>query len=257
MECANAELPDVLCYVDALNDAIGGHEIVGVSVRSPFVVRTPEPLDQVFGKTVGPFGRLGKRIVWSLEDDVHLVVHLMVTGRFHWKGVGTKPIRKTDLLAFHFKHGTLLMTEAGANKRASLHIVHGETALAPFDLHGLGPLDCTEENFRVRLASENHTLKRVLTDPRMLSGIGNAYSDEILHASRLSPFRTTSHLNEEEWARLYRSVQTVLATWIDQLAFRGAFPRRVYGESCRDCESKVQRIAYVDGEMNASWMARY
>ena len=109
----------------------------------------------------------------------------------------------------------------------------------------------------MRLASENHTLKRVLTDPRMLSGTGNAYSDEILHAARLSPFRTTSHLNEEEWARLYRSVQTVLATWIDQLAFRGAFSRRVYGESCRDCESKVQRIAYVDGEMNASWMARY
>ena len=186
----------------------------------------------------------------------------MVAGRYHWKGVDAKPARKTDLLAFHFAHGTLLMAEAGARKRASLHIVHGEAALAAFDLCGLEPMDCTEDSFRVRFTNESHTLKRALTDPRMMSGIGNVYSDEILHAARLSSFRLASKLNYEEWARLFRSMRSVLAAWIDRLAYRGAFPGRVTayrkgmavhsqcGEPCPDCQTKVQRIAYADGRSN-------
>ena len=261
-ENAVPELPDVLCYVNALNDIVCGRDIVGVSARSPFVVRTPESLDQVVGRTVGPFRRMGKRTIWSLEEDLFLVVHLMVTGRYQWKGANAKPTRKSDLLAFNFEHGTLLMTEVGARKRASLHIVHSEAEVAAFDMRGLEPLECSQDDFRRRLASENHTLKRALTDPRMLSGVGNAYSDEILHAARLSPFRLTGKLNDEEWARLFESTQAVLTEWIERLAYRGTFPARVtafhkdmavhgrYGKPCPSCQTQVQRIAYADGEMN-------
>jgi formamidopyrimidine-DNA glycosylase len=255
-------MPDVLCYMDAQNDTIGGHEIAAVSVRSPFIVRTAESLGQAAGWTAAPFRRLGKRTIWSLEDDLFLVVYLMVAGRYHWKRADTKPTRKSDLLAIHFEHGALMVTEVGARKRASLHILHSEAELQAFDLCGLEPLECAEEDFRVRLAGENHTLKRALTNPRMLSGIGNTYSDEILHAARLSPFRLTSKLQDEEWVRLYGAMQAVLSEWVGRLACDGTLPDRVtayrkemavhgrYGEPCPVCATKVQRISYADGEIN-------
>lgn len=174
-----------------------------------------------------PFRRLAKRIVWSLDGGTFLVVHLMVAGRFHWRRAGTAPTRRADLAAFHFDHGTVIVSEASSKKRASLHIVHGTSALGSLDPGGLEPLSCAAPAFVAALTRSNHTLKRALTDPRLISGIRNAYSDEILHAARLSPFRQTKHLCADEWKRLHAATQRVLEFWIDRLSFTGVFPEKV------------------------------
>lgn len=258
------ELPDVLVYVDALKRQIGGQRIEGVDLRSPFLVRSVEPLAQVEGRTVLDFRRLGKRIVWELEEDLFLVFHLMITGRYHWKKAGAKPRRKIDLVAFHFAEGTLMMTEAGSKKRASLHVIKGAAGLQEHNPGGLEMLECTAAEFRRALQAENHTLKRSLSDPHLFSGIGNSYSDEILHAARLSPVKWTSRLTDEEIERLYTATQVTLQTWIDRLSAESEdrFPEKVtafrkemavhgrYGQPCPECETLVQQIEYADNETN-------
>ena len=257
------ELPDVLVYIDALKRQIGGQRIERVDLRSPFLVRSVEPLAQAEGRTVLDFRRLGKRIVWELEEDLFLVFHLMITGRYHWKKAGAKPRRKIDLAAFHFAEGTLMMTEAGSKKRASLHVIKGEAGLQEHNPGGLEVLECTAAEFRQALQAENHTLKRSLSDPHLFSGIGNAYSDEILHAARLSPVKWTSRLTDEEIERLYSATQVTLQTWIDRLSAESdRFPEKVtafrkemavhgrYGQPCPECGTLVQQIEYADNETN-------
>lgn len=268
------ELPDILAYRDALEQMIVGQTIVGVDQKSPFVVRTFEPdLSEIIGQQVISVSRLGKRLVWQLEAQT-LVFHLMIAGRFHQRKPGTKPRSKTDLLAFHFGKkeasdgpeivATLFLTEAGTKKRASLHVLNNPPDMAPFMRAGIDVLTATSEAFAERLRSENHTLKRTLTDPRLFDGIGNAYSDEILHAARLSPIRWTSRLTDEEVERLFQACQSVLTMWIDRLAgeAKGKFPEKVtafrpemavhgkYKEPCPVCATLVQRIRYADNETN-------
>ena len=264
------ELPDVLVYIEALRRQIGGKTIDGIDLRSPFLVRSVEPLaSHAEGKRVVDFRRLGKRIVWELEEDTFLVFHLMITGRFHWKKAGAKGARararrKVDLAAFHFDDGTLMVTEAGSKKRASLHVIIGESGLEEHDPGGLEVLECSAEEFRRALQVENHTLKRSLSDARLFSGIGNAYSDEILHAARLSPVKWTSRLSDEEIERLYVATQTTLRTWIERLSSESEdrFPEKVtafrkemavhgrFGQPCPECSTPVQQIEYVDNETN-------
>ena len=258
------ELPDVLVYIDALKRQIGGQRIESVDLRSPFLVRSVEPLAQAEGMTVLDFRRLGKRIVWELEEDLFLVFHLMITGRYHWKKAGAKPRRKIDLAAFHFAAGTLMMTEAGSKKRASLHVIKGEAGLQEHNPGGLEVLECNAAEFRQALQAENHTLKRSLSDPHLFSGIGNAYYDEILHAARLSPVKWTSRLTDEEIERLYAATQVTLQTWIDRLSAESEdrFPEKVtafrkemavhgrYGQPCPECGTLVQQIEYADNETN-------
>ena len=203
------ELPDILLYIHALEGHIQGQAIESVALRSPFFVRSIDPrLEEAEGKIVRGFRRLGKRVVWELEDDLFLVFHLMIAGRFHWRKPGARPTRKTDLLAFHFQDGTLMVTEAGSKKRASLHVLRGEGGLSEHDRGGLEVLDCSLADFQGVLKRENHTLKRHLSDPRLLSGIGNAYSDEILHAAGLSPFKWTSQLDDDEVVRLFQATRS-------------------------------------------------
>ena len=214
------ELPDVLAYLTGLQRQIGGRRIDAIQLRSPFLVRTFEPkLDTA----------VGRRIVWALEDDLFLVIHLMIAGRFHWKKTGTRPTRKIDLAAFHFDSGTMLLTEAGSKKRASLHVVDGESGLADHDPGGLEILEADLDAFTEVLKRRNHTLKRALTDPRLFSGIGNAYSDEILHAARLSPVKWTSRLSDEEVASLYAATRSILTDWCTRLQAEAevAFPEKV------------------------------
>ena len=259
------ELPDVLAYLTALERQIGGKSILDIQLRSPFLVRTVEPrLDTAVGRQVLGFERLGKRIIWRLEDDLFLVFHLMIAGRYHWKKAATRPTRKVDLAAFHFDAGTLLLTEAGSKKRASLHVISGADGLAAHDPGGLEVLDTDLDAFVEVLRRRNHTLKRALTDPRLFSGIGNAYSDEILHAAGLSPVKWTSRLTDEEAARLYAATQTTLGEWIERLGAEAAeaFPEKVtafrpdmavhgrYGKPCPVCGTAVQEIAYAANETN-------
>ena len=259
------ELPDVTIYLEALERKVGKHQINKIALRSPFVVRTFEPdLFAAEGSVIHGFRRLGKRIVWELNDQLFLVFHLMIAGRFHWKKVGVKPRAKTDLVAFHFNHGTLMLTEASQKKRAAIHVVQGEPALAQHNPNGLDVLTCTFEEFRERLLAENHTLKRALTKPRSFDGIGNAYSDEILHDAGLSPIKWTSRLDGDELQRLFESTRTTLTTWIERLReqTRGGFPEKVtafrnemavhgkFGKSCPKCDTTVQRIVYADNETN-------
>ncbi|MFP6643305.1 MAG: DNA-formamidopyrimidine glycosylase family protein [Candidatus Latescibacterota bacterium] len=255
------ELPDVLAYLTGLQRQIGGRRIDAIQLRSPFLVRTFEPkLDTAVGRRIVGFRRLGKRIVWALEDDLFLVIHLMIAGRFHWKKTGTRPTRKIDLAAFHFDSGTMLLTEAGSKKRASLHVVDGESGLADHDPGLEADLDAFTEVLKRR----NHTLKRALTDPRLFSGIGNAYSDEILHAARLSPVKWTSRLSDEEVASLYAATRSILTDWCTRLQAEAevAFPEKVtafrpemavhgrYGKPCPVCATAVQEIAYASNETN-------
>ena len=222
------ELPDVALYIDALGREIGGRTIDRTELRSPFFVRSFDPgLEAAHGREVRGFRRIGKRIVWELEGELFLVFHLMIAGRYHWRKPGSKPRGRIDLAAFHFDKGVLMVTEAGSKKRASLHLVQGEAGLADHDPGGLEVLDAGEEEFRQALLSENHTLKRSLTDPRLFSGIGNAYSDEILHAARLSPVKWTSRLTGEEIARLHEASRSTLALWVERLRrrMRGSLPR--------------------------------
>ena len=259
------ELPDVLAYLTGLQRQIGGRRIDAIQLRSPFLVRTFEPkLDTAVGRRIVGFRRLGKRIVWALEDDLFLVIHLMIAGRFHWKKTGTRPTRKIDLAAFHFDSGTMLLTEAGSKKRASLHVVDGESGLADHDPGGLEVLEADLDAFTEVLKRRNHALKRALTDPRLFSGIGNAYSDEILHAARLSPVKWTSRLSDEEVASLYAATRAILTDWCTRLQAEAevAFPEKVtafrpemavhgrYGKPCPVCATAVQEIAYASNETN-------
>ena len=232
---------------------IGGRRIDAIQLRSPFLVRTFEPkLDTA----------VGRRIVWALEDDLFLVIHLMIADRFHWKKTDTRPTWKIDLAAFYFDSGRRLLTEAGSKKRASLHVVDGESGLAYHDPGDLEVLEADLDAFTEVLKRRNCTLKRALTDPRLFSGIGNAYSDEILHAARLSPVKWTSRLSDEEVASLYAVIRSILTDWCTQLQAEGAFPEKVtafrpemavhgrYGKPCPVCATAVREIAYASNETN-------
>jgi formamidopyrimidine-DNA glycosylase len=264
------EMPDVVVYCEALERFYSGRTIERVSLRSPFVVRTFEPeLFAVEGRRIQGFRRLGKRIVWELEGGLFLVMHLMIAGRLHRRPAGTSPRGKNDLGAFVFGDAdglpeVLMLTEAGAKKRASIHMVQGAAGLVEHDPQGLEPLECTPAEFTSRLRTENHTLKRSLTSPRLFSGIGNAYSDEILHAARLSPVQLTSRLSDEEVERLFNAVRNTLADWTANLRAEvgDGFPEKVtafhddmavhgrFKLPCPVCGSPVQRIRYADNETN-------
>jgi formamidopyrimidine-DNA glycosylase len=259
------ELPDIEVYLEALRPRIGGQPLEGARVSSPFLLRTVEPtLESFLGRRVEGLRRLGKRIVIGFEGERFAVLHLMVTGRLHWKARGAKVPAKIGLAAFDFPTGTLLLTEAGGKKRASLHLVVGEAALAGFDPGGLEVLEGDLEAFQAAITAESHTLKRALTDPHILSGIGNSYSDEILHRARLSPFRLTRSLAPEEMRTLFQACREVLTEWVERLRAeaRGKFPEKVtafhdqmavhgrFGKPCPVCGTAVQRIVYADSEAN-------
>jgi formamidopyrimidine-DNA glycosylase len=259
------ELPDITVYIEALERRVEGRALVDLRIRNSFLLRTVDPpLSAVVGKRVLGVRRLGKRIVTALEDDLFLVLHLMVAGRLHWKKPDAALGGRVDLAAFDFDHGSLVLTEAGTTKRASLHLVRGAGALAEFDRGGLEPLTATRDAFAERLRSESHTVKRSLTDPRLFSGIGNAYSDEILHRARLSPVKLTGRLTEQEVDDLYAATHAVLTEWTDRLRTQAgdAFPEKVtafrpemavhgrYGEPCPVCATAVQRIRYASNETN-------
>jgi formamidopyrimidine-DNA glycosylase len=259
------ELPDVTVYVEALTRFLQGREIKAVRLASPFVVRTYDPpLSSVPGHRVLGVSRLGKRVVLALNDELHLVFHLMIAGRFHWKKPGAALNRKSGLVAFDFDHGSLFLTEASSKKRASLHIVRGPTSLREFQPAGIEPLEATVAQFAAALRAENHTLKRSLTDPRFLAGIGNAYSDEILHRAKLSPVLLTQKMTDADIERVHRATQDVLREWIERLrAEVGAkFPEKVtafrpemavhgrFGKPCPRCGSPIQRIVRGDHETN-------
>jgi formamidopyrimidine-DNA glycosylase len=261
------ELPDVELYVELLRERIVGQVLEAVRLKSPFVLRSVDPpIAAAVGQRVLGVRRLGKRVVLELDGDLFLIVHLMIAGRFRWEKRGAKPAGKIGLAAFDFAGGTLLLTEASQKKRASLHLVRGADALAAHHAGGIEPLECDLDAFAGALTRESHTLKRVLTDPRVFSGIGNAYSDEILHAARLSPVKQTGKLTGAEIARLYQATRDVLVLWRDRLraefaqrfpgpgdvtAFRPDFAvHGRHGEPCRECGKPVQRIRYADNETN-------
>src|SRR5262245_18878436 len=212
------ELPDILSYLTALRPRIVGQPLEKIAVKSPFIVRTVEPdLISLEGQTVQDLSRIGKRIVWRFASELYVVIHLMIAGRFHWRKVGVRPAGKNDLAAFAFPTGTLMLTEASQKKRASLHVVRGKAQVAQHDRGGIEPLDCSAAEFRAALTRENHTLQRALADPRLFSGIGNAYSDEILHAARLSPVVLTGRLSAEQIDQLFAAVRSVLGDWTTRL----------------------------------------
>jgi len=259
------ELPDVTVYLEALERRILGARLERVRLLTPFVLRSVDPpLSAATGKAVVGFRRIGKRIVIALEDDLFLVVHLMIAGRLHWRPAGARPPGKIGLAAFDFSTGTLILTEAGTKRRASLEVVRGETALREHDPGGIDVFTAPLETFHAALTAENHTLKRVLTDPRVFSGIGNAYSDEILHRARLSPVKQSQVLDADEVRRLWEATRTVLDEWIARLRQEAGedFPEGVtafrpamavhgrYGKPCPDCGAPVQRIVYADNETN-------
>ncbi|HLH30690.1 MAG TPA: DNA-formamidopyrimidine glycosylase family protein [Terriglobia bacterium] len=259
------ELPDVSLYIEALKPRILNQTLQRVRLASPFVVRSvAPPISAINNRAVKGLRRLGKQIVLEFEGDLFLIIHLMIAGRFQWKEPGAKVPGKVGLAAFDFPTGTLLFTEAGSKKRASLHLVQGEQELAAFDRGALEVLGSSLEDFRTALTRENHTVKRSLTDPRLFSGIGNAYSDEILHRARLSPMKLTQKLTGEEITRLHDAVQSTLTEWIDRLRNEtgSKFPSKVtafrpemavhgrYGKPCPACGSPVQRIVYAENECN-------
>jgi len=259
------ELPDVTIYLEALESRVLSRRLDKVRLASPFVLRTVEPaVSELAGKHVTSLRRLGKRIVLGFEDDLFLVIHLMIAGRFKWLAPGAKVPGKVGLAAFDFENGTLILTEAGSKRRASIHILRGEDALRALDPGGLEPLEMSLDEFRDALTRERHTLKRTLTDPHTFSGIGNAYSDEILHRAKLSPVQMSTNLSGEEIARLYHATRAVLIEWIERLrADAGSgFPEKVtafrpemavhgrYNLPCPVCGSPVQRIVYAENETN-------
>ncbi len=259
------ELPDVLLYIECLKPRIAGQPLERVRLASPFVLRSVSPpISAINGKNIRGLRRLGKQIILEFEDELFLIIHLMIAGRFQWKDKGASIPGKLGLAAFDFPTGTLLLTEAGSKKRASLYLVQGETALASFDRGALEVLDSSLADFRSALTKENHTLKRALTDPRLFSGIGNAYSDEILHRARLSPMKLTSKLSADEISRLHEATRSTLSEWIGRLRDEtgAGFPSKVtafrpemavhgrYGEPCPACGSPVQRIVYAENECN-------
>ncbi len=259
------ELPDITLYIEALRERILGRRLERARVLSPFLLRSVEPPpDSVHGARVTEFERLGKRIAIGFDNDVWLVLHLMIAGRLHWRTDRPKSFTRQTALALEFENGTLTLTEAGTKKRASLNVVRGRTGLAPHQPGGIELDRITAEEFESALKRRNHTLKRALTDPRLISGIGNAYSDEILHRARLSPVMLTSRLSTEEAARLFDAAREVLDEWLARLRGKacGAFPEKVtafhdemavhgrYGKPCPVCGTKVQRIRYADNETN-------
>jgi formamidopyrimidine-DNA glycosylase len=259
------ELPDVTVYIEHLRRRLSDTTLRAARIAGPNLLRTVEPpMASAYGRAVTGVERLGKRIVFELEDELRLVLHLMIAGRLHWFEPG-RPVRgRAPLAAFEFDSGTLTLTEAGTKHRASLHVLSGEAALAALDPGGLEVMDATPAEFAARLRLEDHTLKRALTDPRLFSGIGNAYSDEILHRARLSPLRRTPQLSDEEEATLFDAVRATLAEWTDRLraAAGEAFPERVtafregmavhgrYRKPCPDCGTPIQRIRYAENETN-------
>jgi formamidopyrimidine-DNA glycosylase len=259
------ELPDLVVYVEALERRVVGARLESVRLHTPFLLRSVDPpLEQVDGRTVTGIRLLGKRIVISLEADLHLVLHLMIAGRLHWKPVGTRAGGRKGLVAFQFSTGTLTLTEAGSKRRASLFVVRGADALRGLDRGGLDVFETSLDSFRTALRAENHTLKRALTDPRLFSGIGNAYSDEILHAARLSPMQLTRNLADGDVERLHLAVRRVLREWIQRLRdeTKDGFPEKVtafrdamavhgrFGRPCPACGAPVQRIVYAENEAN-------
>ena len=259
------ELPDVTVYVEALRERITGARLECLRLATPFVLRSVDPpLPELVGREVAGVRRLGKRIVIVLTEERFVVIHLMIAGRLHWKPAGARVPGKIGVAAFDFSTGTLLMTEAGTRKRAAIHLVRGEPDLREHDPGGLDVFDIDATAFRSALTAESHTLKRALTDPHVLSGIGNAYGDEILHRARLSPVKLTRQLSEAEIARLFEAARATLADWVGRLRreARGGFPEGVtafregmavhgrYGQPCPDCGSPVQRIVHAENETN-------
>lgn len=259
------ELPDIEAYLYALKPRIVGQPLQDVRVASPPLLRTAQPpLSEAVGRTVRELRRAGKRIAIGLDSDLWLVLHLMIAGRLHWRARGASIAGRNQLAAFDFPDGSLVLTEAGSKRRASLYLVQGLDALRALDPGGIDVLHASREEFRKVLTAENHTLKRALTDPHVLSGIGHAYSDEILHAARLSPLALTQKLSDDEWERLYDATQSTLQIWIERLRSdaESAFPEHVtafrpemavhgrFGKPCPTCGEPVRRIRYADNETN-------
>ena len=259
------ELPDVEVYVRAIAARTLGRPLRGLRVASPFVLRTVEPPAAAFtGRAVTGVRRIGKRIALAFEGDLHAVVHLMISGRLHWKPAGVRLAGRAALAAFDFDEGSLTLTEAATRKRASLHLVLGEAAVLAMDAGGVDPTGCSDEEFAEALRRENHTVKRALTDPRLFSGIGNAFSDEILHRARLSPAALTQRLDDQRVAALRVACREVLVEWTERLAAQvgDGFPEKVtafrpemavhgkYDQACPACGSRVQRIIYAENECN-------
>jgi formamidopyrimidine-DNA glycosylase len=259
------ELPDISAYLSALQERIVGQPLLRVRLNSPFLLRTAAPpLSEAVGHQVTELRRIGKRVAIGLSNDLWLVLHLMIAGRLHWRTNGVTLKGRNNLAAFDFPNGSMVLTEAGTKRRASLHVVKGEEGLRSTDPGGIEVFDSDLAAFIAAMTAENRTLKRALTDPRILSGIGNAYSDEILHAARLSPITLTSKLSPEEWARLFTATRETLRFWIDRLGAesRQGFPEKVtafrkdmavhgrYGQPCPRCGEPVQRIRYADNETN-------
>ena len=259
------ELPDISAYITALEPRIIGQPLQQIRLGSPFLLRTAQPpLAQFEGKIVKQLRRIGKRIAFGFEDDLWLVLHLMIAGRLRWKPAGAKLAGRQNLAAFDFPNGSLVLTEAGSKHRASLHAVSGDANLTAFDAGGIDVFTSDLQTFRSVLSAENHTLKRALTDPRLLSGIGNAYSDEILHAAKLSPITLTQKLSPEDWQNLFDATRRTLELWISRLGAEAQekFPEKVtafrkdmavhgrYGLPCPRCGDKVLRIRYADKETN-------
>ncbi len=259
------ELPDMELYLHALRPRVLGQSLLGVRIASPFLLRTVQPsVDELVGKRVLSLGRLGKRIVLGLEAELYIVIHLMIAGRFRWKPPGAKIPGRLGLAAFDFEDGTLLLTEASKKKRAALHLCRGEEGLLEQDPGGIEPLQVDYPGFKAALLERNHTVKRALTDPRIFSGIGNAYSDEILHRARLSPLIWTTRMTEEQVERLHEATREVLSEWSARLIEQHdeAFPEKVtafrpemaahgkYGEPCPRCGDPIQRIVFASRETN-------
>jgi formamidopyrimidine-DNA glycosylase len=259
------ELPDIVVYIEALEKRIKGSVLERVRIASPFLLRTAvPPLSSVEGKKIVELRRLGKRICFGLEGDLWLVLHLMIAGRLHWYNERAKAAKGRSLAVFDFSSGSLVLTEAGTQKRASLHVVQGEAGLDNLDPGGLEVFDATLEEFARAIRAKNHTLKRALTDPRILSGIGNAYSDEILFEARLSPFTLTQKLSDKDVEHLFESIKRTLTDWLERLRLdsKDRFPEKVtafrpdmathgkYGEPCPRCGKKIQRIRYGSNETN-------
>ncbi|HEY8540297.1 MAG TPA: DNA-formamidopyrimidine glycosylase family protein [Steroidobacteraceae bacterium] len=258
------ELPDITVYIEALEERIRGTRLERTTLKNPFLLRTTEPpLTACVGRKVVDLKRIGKRIAIGFEGDLWLVLHLMIAGRLHWYERGANKIRPA-LLQLEFERGVLTLTEAGTKRRASLHVMEGAGRLLELDRGGLEVVGASFEEFRARLAERNHTLKRALTDPTILSGIGNAYSDEILHRAKLSPMAQTRHLDEAQWQALFEATEFVLKTWIERLRTdaAGKFPEKVtafregmavhgrYGKPCPECGTAIQRIRYAENETN-------
>jgi formamidopyrimidine-DNA glycosylase len=259
------ELPDIAAYISALEPRIVGQPFVSVRLANVFLLRTVEPrLADVEGRTVRELRRIGKRIAIGVDGDLWLVLHLMIAGRLHWRPAGAKLSGRQYLAAFDFPNGSLVLTEAGTKRRASLHVLRGEDAVRGIDPGGIDVFGSDFGSFRATLSAENRTLKRALTDPRLLSGIGNAYSDEILHAAQLSPIALTHKLQPQEWERLFDATRNTLRLWMDRLRAEAevGFPEKVtafrkgmavhgrYGEPCPRCGEKILRIRYADNETN-------